>query len=111
MGAGGRLDHAVANLAVICSSRWAAATIDATVGSHRVWVVRGERVLDVEVGDTLSLVPMGGPAVGVTTTGLNYPLEDETLDPLGGRGVSNVIVSTPATVTVRAGVLLAIRPG
>jgi thiamine pyrophosphokinase len=110
MGAGGRLDHAVANLAVIASPRWAAATIDATVGPHLVTVVRGEHTLAGAVGDVVSLIPMGGPAFGVTTQGLRFPLDGETLDPLSGRGVSNTIVAVPAMVTVAGGVLLAVRP-
>lgn len=110
MGAGGRLDHAVANLAVIASPRWVAAEIDATVGSHLVTVVRDEHTLTGAVGDVVSLVPMGGPATGVTTQGLRFRLDDETLDPLSGRGISNTIVSVPAIVTVKSGVLLAIRP-
>jgi thiamine pyrophosphokinase len=110
VGAGGRLDHAVANLAVIASPRWAAAAIDATVGPHLVTVVRGEHTLTGAVGDVVSLIPMGGPASGVTTQGLRFRLDGETLDPLSGRGVSNTIVAVPAVVTVASGVLLAIRP-
>jgi thiamine pyrophosphokinase len=75
-----------------------------------VTVVRGEQTLTGAVGDLVSLIPMGGPASGVTTQGLRFPLDGETLDPLSGRGVSNTIVAVPAVVTVASGVLLAIRP-
>jgi thiamine pyrophosphokinase len=56
------------------------------------------------------LLPLGGAAEGVTTTGLRYPLRDETLDPGSTRGVSNVVDTTPAGVALRAGVLLAVLP-
>ena len=43
-------------------------------------------------GDLLSLLPLGGAAEGVTTEGLLYPLENETLYPGRARGVSNVFL-------------------
>ena len=109
-GAAGRLDHAMVNMAVIASPRWASATIEATIGDHQVFVVHDERTIDGSVGEIVSLIPMGGPAHGVTTRGLRYELEAETLEPLAGRGVSNVIVTPPAGVTIQSGVLVVIRP-
>ena len=54
---------------------------------------------------------MHGPARGVTTTGLLYPLHSEDLVPGTTRGVSNELVSDPATVTLTGGVLVAVQPG
>ena len=108
--AGGRLDHALVNVAVIASPRWASATVEATIGDHQVLVVHDECTIDGSVGDIVSLVPMGGPARGVTTRGLHYELDAETLDPLAGRGVSNLILAPPASVRVQEGVLVVIRP-
>lgn len=108
VGAGGRLDHAIANLAVLASPRWTPADVSADVGKARVWVVRGRRSLPLSVGDPLALQPVGGPAEGVTTGGLAFTLVDETLDPFAGRGVANVVVGQPVTVEVGSGVLLAI---
>ena len=42
-------------------------------------------------GSTVSLLPFGGDADGVTTDGLVYPLADESLALGSARGVSNVI--------------------
>jgi thiamine pyrophosphokinase len=48
--------------------------------------------------------------LGITTTGLEYPLHGEAL-PLGtSRGVSNVIVETSATVELADGALLVVQP-
>ena len=58
-----------------------------------------------------TLLAVNGPATGVTTEGLEYPLRDETLEPGSSRGVSNVFASETAHVTVEDGVLLAILPG
>jgi thiamine pyrophosphokinase len=52
-----------------------------------------------------------GPAHGVSTTGLRYPLDDEDLEAASSRGVSNEWVAGVATVRLRTGVLLAVAPG
>lgn len=108
--AGGRLDHALANLLVLASDRWAENSLSASIGGAHVDVVRGRRALGGSVGDLVSLLAVDAAARGVTTTGLEYQLRDETLQPAAARGVANVIVEVPPTVTVRHGVLLAIRP-
>ena len=107
----GRLDHLVASLLLLAAERYATLELDALVGDALVHVVRGERRLSGVPGELLTLVPLGGPATGVTTDGLEYPLAGETLQPGTTRGVSNVFVDETATVTVGSGTVLAIRPG
>ena len=108
---GGRLDHDLANQLLLASDRYAGVDVDALVGDACVHVVRGERTLDGEPGELLTLLAVNGPADGVTTEGLAYPLRGETLEPGSSRGVSNVFERDTARVTVEHGVLLAIRPG
>ena len=62
-------------------------------------------------GELVSLLAVNGPAEGVTTEGLVYPLRGESLEPGSTRGVSNIIASAQARVEVARGVLLAILPG
>jgi thiamine pyrophosphokinase len=107
----GRLDHLLASLLLLASERYAEIELDAVVGNALVHVVRGERALRGTPGDLVSLIAVGGPAHGVTTSGLEYPLASETLHPGSTRGVSNVFAEEHARITVEAGVLLAIRPG
>ena len=108
--AGGRLDHLLASLLQLGSDRLAGLELDALVGEALVHVVRGERRLSGTPGEVVTLVPLGGPAAGITTTGLEYPLAAETLAPGSTRGVSNVFAGTDAHVRVTEGVVLAIRP-
>jgi thiamine pyrophosphokinase len=61
------------------------------------------------IGDLVSLVPIGGSAVGVTTLGLRYPLEGEPLELGRTRGVSNVRTAARARVTLESGRLLVIE--
>jgi thiamine pyrophosphokinase len=108
----GRLDHSLANVLVLGAERYAGPTIDAYVGQALVHVVRrGVRRLDGEPGELVSLLALHGPAQGVTTEGLAYPLRGETLEAGSSRGVSNVFSAETATVTVEQGVVLAVRPG
>lgn len=103
---GGRLDHQFANLVVLASPRWEAVLIDGRIGNDYVWIIRGERALPLAVGAPLSLHAIGGPASGVTSSGVEWPLTDETLDPFSARGIANR-VSGAVTISVDHGVLLA----
>jgi len=98
-------------LLLLGSSRYEAVEIDAFVGPARVHVVRGQRAIEGSVGELVSLLALHGPAEGVRTEGLAYPLEGETLEPGSSRGVSNVFAAKTARVSLDRGVLLAIRPG
>ena len=110
-GIGDRLDHLFSAFLLLASPRYAGIELDAHVGRARAHVIRGERTLSGQPGELLSLFALHGSAVGVRTDGLAYPLDGETLEPGSSRGVSNVFASARATIAVKRGVLVAIRPG
>ena len=69
-----------------------------------------ERVaIESPVGTIVTLLPVRGDAVGVRTQGLKYGLAVETLHFGRSRGLSNLVVSHPASVSVDQGVLLLIE--
>lgn len=107
---GGRPDHALANLLLMSNPRLRPFEIDVLLADTPVAVVHQRRTLTGRVGDIVSLVPIGGSCFGVTTNGLEYPLDDETLHPSHGRGISNVLVAPVAVVEIRTGALLAYQP-
>jgi thiamine pyrophosphokinase len=107
---GGRLDHLLAGLLLLGLDRYAALEIDALLGGARAHVIRGRRALTGVAGELVSLLALHGPATGVTTTGLAYPLHQETLLPGSSRGVSNLFAQPEAAITVEHGVILALRP-
>jgi thiamine pyrophosphokinase len=109
-GAAGRFDHVVGGLLLLADERYENVHMTARLGSARVAVVRGEATLEGQVGDYVTLLPVAGPAEGITTSGLLYPLHNEDLLPGTTRGVSNELVTRTATVHVRQGVLFAIQP-
>jgi thiamine pyrophosphokinase len=110
-GAGGRLDHLLSTALVLAAERYADCEIDALLGEARLHVIRGGRQLEGEPGELLTLLAVNGPAEGVRTEGLVYPLNGEKLDPGSTRGVSNEFTEKNARVVVERGVVLAIRSG
>ena len=109
-GAGGRLDHLLGGVLLLAADVFAGVRVDAQIGAAAVHVVRGERVLSGEPGELVSLFAVHGPASGVVTEGLVYPLCGETLKPGSSRGLSNVFAASKARVGLERGVLLAVRP-
>ena len=108
-GPGPRLDHFVAELALLAATP---AVAEALVGSARIRFVRAPASVAVTgtPGEVVSLVPAGADVGGVTTSGLRWPLTAEPL-PFGTtRGVSNELSGTHATVSVTSGVLLVVQP-
>ena len=110
-GHGGRLDHLMANALVLAGSDFSGLSVEALMGMARLFVVRRHRELHGEPGELVSLLAVGGPASGVRTEGLRYPLAGEELRAGSTRGVSNEMTGPVATVTVATGTLLAILPG
>jgi thiamine pyrophosphokinase len=110
-GGGGRLDHLLANALVMASPSYQAIDLVAYDAGARLHVVRRLCQLHGEPGETVTLLAVNGPATGVTTSGLLYPLTDDRLDPGSSRGVSNQLTAAEAEVRVGSGVLLAILPG
>jgi thiamine pyrophosphokinase len=110
-GHGGRLDHLLANALLLASDRYAAVEVVAEMGPARLTVVRHAARLHGRVGEIVTLLAAHGPAVGITTEGLQFPLADEDLQPGSTRGVSNVLLGEHASVRVRTGVLVAVQPG
>ena len=110
-GTGDRFDHALALALSLAGDRLAGATVEAWIGPAHLWVVRARLAFEGHPGMLVSLVPAHGPARGVTTAGLLYPLRGEDLDPGTTRGVSNELVGRDAAVEVEGGVLLVVAPG
>jgi thiamine pyrophosphokinase len=75
---------------------------------QEAFVIRDTAQVGGRPGDTVSLIPIGGDAVGVTTSGLEYALDEETLKFGPARGVSNVLAENSAEVHVRQGLLLCV---
>jgi len=128
---GGRTDHLLANVFLL--ARAPLASVDACLvdGGETIRLLRadgefahpkaraqgrkdaggglGRLTIEGAAGDLLSLLPLGADAAGVSTGGLLYPLEDETLHLGEARGISNVLTGSRAEVSLRRGRLLVIH--
>ena len=108
---GRRLDHELSNLLLLTDGRLARADARIVHGptTARVLVGGQSARLDGAPGSLVSLLPVGGDAEGVTTTGLRWPLDGATLPFGASRGVSNQILTTPASVSLERGQLLLVE--
>jgi thiamine pyrophosphokinase len=104
---GGRPDQEFANLLLLTLPALEGRNVCMVGEDWQIRLIRGGETLTVcgQPGETVSLIPLGGDARGVTTSGLRYPLDDEVLDFGPARGVSNVVESNKATVKVDQGLL------
>ncbi|MEN6570593.1 MAG: thiamine diphosphokinase [Anaerolineaceae bacterium] len=105
---GGRIDQELANLSLLLMPELIDTNVRILSESEQIFLIISAKEIQGEPGDRISLLPWGGPAVGVSTQGLKYPLEFETLTPDRSRGVSNVMLEETAQVSVESGSLLCI---
>ena len=101
---GGRLDHALENLALL--ARWAGrAEIELRDESTRIVAVTAAASFAVARGSTVSLLP-AGRCERVWTEGLRWPLAGAPLDLLDRTGVCNRATAESVSVRVEGGAML-----
>ena len=109
-GGGDRFDHVLGMVHSLASS---ALTVDTTLlmGTARVSYATytKEFRINTQLGDTISLIPIGGAAT-VTTTGLQWELDHDTLQLFSSRGVSNIATGESVSISVTDGSLAVIEP-
>jgi thiamine pyrophosphokinase len=103
----GRLDHLLIGVLLLGRPDLADIRVEAWIDDTIVIPVsQSERALPASVGDLVTLIPWGGPAV-VTTTRLKWPLTRDTLMPGTARGLSNEVTGAGVTVRTDVGTVLA----
>jgi thiamine pyrophosphokinase len=105
---GGRLDQIIANVMLLTLPELKGIDVRIVEGAQEAFLIDDEAIIEGGVGDTVSLIPLGGDAVGVTTEGLEWALEEDTLCFGPARGVSNVLAVGKAQVCLEDGLLLCI---
>lgn len=108
---GGRLDMTLANIFMLAMSELAERDIRLEDGFEEVLLIRPGAgcVIEGQAGDRVSLLPLTGPARGVRTEGLYYPLNSETLLFERTRGISNEMIDTKARISIEEGQLVCIH--
>jgi len=108
---GERLDHELANLLLLADPALAGLPVRIVRGGSTVRVLHGGSRLQLEgrAGDTVTLLPIGGDAIGVATDGLRWQLDGARLGIGRSRGLSNEVVAAPAAVSLDRGALLVVE--
>lgn len=107
---GGRWDQTLANLLIPALDKFSSTPIRLMDGMQEIILLRGGSTLRWRghAGATVSLIPIGGEAHGVTTSGLEYTLNDGVLKLGSTLGVSNVMVEEEASVSLEDGLLMCV---
>lgn len=107
---GGRLDHSLANVLLLTNPLLSNTRTRIVDSEEIIFLARagGWTEVEGEPDATVSLLPVGGTATGITLEGFEYPLDNEDI-PLGtARGVSNRLLEQHARIHLRDGMLLVI---
>ena len=110
---GGRLDMTFSNVYLLAHSHLQGINVRIWHSDQTAWLIRppGDNI-EGRPGDTISLIPIGAAAQGITTHDLVYHLNGESLNLGPARGISNVLNGPHARVDLQQGMLLAIHtPG
>jgi len=107
---GGRLDQTIANLLILAQRSWPVPLAIAEGDQlARVLSGPGSLTLTGPAGSYVSAIALSEEVTGVTYQGLEYSLANATLHLGSTRGVSNTLASSPANISIRAGVLLVVQ--
>ncbi len=110
---GDRLDMTIANLLLLTLPALAEIPVRVLHADQIAWLMTppGGTLLG-QVGDTISLIPVGGAASGINTHGLAFPMDGERLEVGPARGVSNRISEPEPSLEFEHGKLLVVlTPG
>ncbi|MGH2537191.1 MAG: thiamine diphosphokinase [Candidatus Promineifilaceae bacterium] len=106
---GGRLDQTLANFLLLAHPALAGRDVRLLTETEQVWLVAERTEIEGRPGDLVSLLPIGGDVRVRATSGLRWPLQDETLHFGRPRGVSNEMTAGRASVEVLHGALICIH--
>jgi thiamine pyrophosphokinase len=109
-GLGGRFDQTLANIYLLSLPRLDDIHVEIIEAEQSIRLLKsGKHQIHGHAGDTISLLPIGDTVQGITTTALKYPLNNESLTLGPARGVSNVMDSDTATISIRKGLLIMVH--
>ena len=106
---GDRVDHTLGNVSLLLRPDLAGRTVSLDDGQVEARLLDQGASLPTQPSDLVSLIPWGEPVEGITTKGLEYPLNNETLVPWQTRGISNVALADTIELDFKSGRLLVIN--
>ena len=108
---GGRLDHQFGVIAAMFDPRLGQIQVEALWDNSEIFALQGPTSCEfsAELEDIVGLQAFGAVAAGISTTGLRWKLNNESLFSHETRGVSNQATQTRVAVSVLTGQLLVIH--
>ena len=105
---GGRWDMTFSNVLLLTSPELKQIEARIIESNQELFVLQGGQNVRIfaDKGDLLSLMPLTAMVRGLTLTGFEYPLDNETLELGSTRGISNVFVEDACTIELSRGKLL-----
>lgn len=101
---GERLDHTLTDIFLLSRKKGMRLIDD----KNEIMAIKDSLELKGYKGKTLSIIPVFGNLEGITTCGLEYPLDNETLYFAQSRGNSNVVTDDECKIEVKSGIGLII---
>ena len=108
---GGRLDHQLGVIAAMFDPQLRQTQVEAIWDNEEIFALQGPASCEfsAELEDIVGLQAFGAVAAGISTTGLRWKLNNESLFSHETRGVSNQATQTRVAVSVLTGQLLVIH--
>ncbi len=107
---GGRWDMSIGTLFLLAIPELKGIPARVIDGCQEIVLLTGKETATFhgKPGDTLSLLPTGKRASGITLEGLEYPLVKGALAYGSSKGISNILQNDKATVSLESGALLCV---
>ena len=88
--------------------------LDSAIGYEEIknrveYLLRNRLRINGKCGQTLSIIPVTADVRGISTSGLEYPLDNETLYFSSTRGISNVMTADTCEITIKEGLALVVK--
>lgn len=108
---GGRWDMSLSNVMLAASEKYRQMRISLIDMTCRMHIIHSGSTLNLKglPGQIISLIPLSDNVHKVTITGFEYLLKNSTLPFGSSRGISNILLKTEGTITLRSGILLCIE--
>lgn len=72
---------------------------------EQIFAIDKTSTIPCKIGQTVSLIPLGEAAIGVTTHGLKWELKNATIDK-SFMSISNICIQEPVTISIDKGTLI-----
>jgi len=108
---GDRIDHFIANILLLSKIQTENKSIKIKIieGNKEIYILDKKIVVNGHIGDEVSIIPLNNKLKGITTDGLEYKLNNESLSFGSTKGISNVFNKTSAKIEAKKGTALIVH--